>query len=74
LIQTAEVLSFENDLLRHQKGSLEEIIQIERQRRQRPKKIGFLSPEKLKFGQFFSPEKFSRLKAQKVAEEEEKEA
>lgn len=71
LIETAEILSFENDLLRHEKSSLQETILLERSKRKRGKKIGLLSPDQPKYGQFFSPEKISRLKLQKQQEEED---
>jgi hypothetical protein len=74
LIETAEILSFENDLLKHQKNALEETILTERQRRKKGKKMGLLTPEKPKFGQFWSPEKFQRVKQAKQADEAAKQA
>jgi hypothetical protein len=62
MIQTVEELSIQNDILQHQNGHLYVAATEERNRRKRGKPIGLLNGDEPKYGQFYSPEKLSRVK------------
>jgi len=73
LIRSVEELSLQNDLLMHQNKHLNFAVTEERARRKRGKGMGLIDEDQPKFGQFFSPEKLSRVKqvqADKIAVEE----
>jgi hypothetical protein len=73
LCELVERLSFENDILLHEKNNLYASLYEERNRRKRGKQIGLVRGVEPKYGQFYSPQKISLIKqreAEKIAAEE----
>jgi DDE superfamily endonuclease len=71
LIDSAELLSVQNEILRHDVGRLQATLIEERQHRVKGKAIGLLSPDQPKYGQFFSPERIQQRRNQEAAQLEE---
>jgi hypothetical protein len=71
LIDSAELLSIQNEILRHDVGRLQSTLIHERHRKIKGKAIGLLTPTQTKFGQFYSPERIQVRRDKEVAQMEQ---
>jgi len=67
LIDSAELLSIQNEILRHDIEWLQSTLIQERQRKIKGKVIGLLTPTQTKYGQFFSSERIQLRRDKEAA-------
>jgi hypothetical protein len=71
LCEIVERVHLQNELLRHDNMLYKDVLKDTREKKKRGKAMGFLKEDEPKFGQFYSPERVTRIRAEEAIKETE---